>query len=259
MWFVCGWRVVCCTRRTFVGLALLTLACFRGATRLRRLARTTRTLRVSRPSLSRAVGVLRRRLNIPLFHQSKEGVILAGCKRVLLDRAGEVVDRLGRTRGRLRSTGRTRSVAIAVSVFTTSVVVPTFLARFGGRRPRVHFRVVRRQSHRRVGRRSHISLCLSDDVGPVSASRSVALLGRSVLLTVPSAGPLTSRTSIGLTSFRGTSFVALRRNITLEGVASFCYETTNFAPRIVLRDSGPNAMQRFVGTNLNISFTPHVA
>ncbi len=217
-------------------------------------------LKVSQPTLSRALARLERQVGTPLFDRVNRRLRLNASGEILLGHARRALAELDSAADRINTLrhpehGRVR---LAFLHSLAAWLIPDLLRQYHAVVPGVRFELAQAAAHDVVGRLrdGHADLAVTgprpdaDDIGwhPLQSER--------LCLVVPRGHRLTHRRQVSLADAEGESFVAMSSGCGLRGLTDELCGQAGITPRIVFESTETASMEGLVAAGLGVAVTP---
>ncbi len=234
---------------------------FLRAAELENFTRAAEELRVTQPSLSRAIGKLEAELGQPLFERQARRVVLTDAGRLLATRAARVLSLVDDTREELADDGETGTLRIGAIPTIAPYFLPKVLGAFAERKPRASLVVVEDVTENLLKQTMDGEVDVAILARPVAARHLEVetLFEEELFLVLPTEHPLASRRRIGVEDVEPYPVVLLASGHCLsESVLTLCRERS-FHPVTVGRTTQLATVQEMVSLGHGVSLIPAMA
>jgi LysR family transcriptional activator of glutamate synthase operon len=217
-------------------------------------------LRVSQPTLSRAIARLEAQLGVPLFDRVNRRLRLNAYGTILLEHARRATAELRSANERIAALHDpdTGTVRLAFLHSLASWFVPDLLRRFRLQAPRVRFDLYQSAAHELTDRvlEGQVDLAITSPqpVGPGFIWQ--VLYSERLCVAVPREHRLATRSRLRLTDVADEPFIALRPEFGLRQLTDELFAAADIHPQLVFEASEIPSMEGLVAAGFGVAIVP---
>lgn len=217
-------------------------------------------LRISQPTLSRALARLEEQVGAPLFDRTSRRLTLNGYGRILLEHARRATADLDAAMARIAALRDpdTGTVRLAFLHSVASWYVPELLRRFRDGAPNVQFALYQGAAHdiAEYLRHGHADLAITSPRPPGSGFGWYELYVERLCLAVPREHRFAGRTALGLSEIADEPLVALPAGFGLRQLSDELWAEVGISPRIIFEAMEIPAMEGLVAAGFGVAVVP---
>jgi DNA-binding transcriptional LysR family regulator len=234
---------------------------FRVVARTEHFTEAAEELRITQPTLSRAISRLERELGVPLFDQRGRSVRLNRYGRAYLAHVERALGALESGRRELVDLADKDAgiVAFGFAHALATSVVPDVVASFRQHHPRARFSLTQNASHILLAEleAGDVDLALVSPIPATTArTESLELASEELFLVVPHDHRLAKRRSVKLAELGDDTFVCLREGFGLRTLTDgFCAQA-GFVPKIAFEGEEIATLRSLVSVGLGVAIIP---
>lgn len=204
-------------------MELYQLKYFLCAARYENISKAAQVLRVTQPSVSKAIMALEKELQTELFVRSGKRIVLSYAGRTLRDRMMPVIAEMDDIFGDLHRLEDKKTIKL--NLISANLLMSEAIARFRALEPDVNFVVTDRKEKR------DWDLTICSSLPELSYSHGAALLEEEICLACAGNSRLAGREGVSLEELKDETFVLLLPGTVMREIADRRFRELGFIPR----------------------------
>lgn len=240
--------------------SLVHLEYFRVAARHEHMTRAAEELRITQPSLSRAIAQLEAEFEVRLFDRVGRRIRLNHYGEALLRSVERTSRELEEIRREIADLAGGEVGHVRLTIHAGTQLLPDLLSKFRCKHPNIRFNVFQRNAPEAFEQlqRGEVDLCISCPPPQIPGVEAVDLVTEEIVLAVPTDHWAAGRRQVRLDEVAAESFISLKPGYNLRNVSDALMRQAGLDFRFAFEGDNPAVIPDLIRSGLGIGFVPYV-
>lgn len=239
---------------------LVHLEYFRVAARHEHITRAAEELRITQPSLSRAIAQLEREFGVRLFDRVGRRIRLNHYGEALLRSVERTSRELEQVRREITDLSDGEAGYVRLTIHAGTQLLPDLLSKFRREHPNIRFSVFQRNAPEAFEQlqRGEVDLCISCPPPQIAGVEAVDLVTEEIVLAVPTDHWAARRGRVQLSEMANEPFISLKPGYNLRNVSDALMRQAGLDFHFAFEGDNPAVIPDLIRSGLGVGFVPYI-